>query len=164
MTPALPAGFSEGSKTMSVSGEWVELGDGLRGYYARPDGSGPFPSVVIYIEAFGLNAHFKRLTERFADAGFVAVTPDIYGGAVYEYADLPNAIGHLQRMDDDTVLAQTERTLDFLLGREEAAVDAVAVVGFCMGGRYAFLANAALPSRFKAAAAFYGGGIGPVED
>jgi carboxymethylenebutenolidase len=149
---------------MSVSGEWVELGDGLRGYYARPEGAGPFPSVVIYIEAYGLNAHFKRLTERFADAGFAAVTPDIYGGAVYDYADLQGAIEHLKRMDDDTVMAQTERTLDFLAAREEADWSSVAVIGFCMGGRYAFLANAALPTRFKAASAFYGGGIGPVED
>jgi hypothetical protein len=60
---------------MSARGEWVELGGGSRGYYARPDGAGPFPSVVIYIEAYGLNAHFQRLTERFADAGFAAVTP-----------------------------------------------------------------------------------------
>lgn len=149
---------------MSARGEWVELGDGLRGYYARPDGAGPFPSVVIYIEAYGLNAHFKRLTERFADAGFAAVTPDLYDGAVYDYADLSNAIAHMKRLDDDTVLARTERALDFLAGREEADWTAVAVIGFCMGGRYAFLANAALSSRFKAAAAFYGGGIGPVED
>jgi carboxymethylenebutenolidase len=149
---------------MSASGEWVDLGGGLRGYYARPDGAGPFPSVLIYIEAFGLNAHFQRLTERFADAGFAAVTPDLYAGATYAYADLPNAIGHLKRLDDDTVLAQTERTLDFLAGRAEANSNAVAVIGFCMGGRHAFLANAALASRFKAASAFYGGGIGPVED
>ncbi|AKJ03915.1 Dienelactone hydrolase family [Archangium gephyra] len=142
----------------------MELGGGLRGYYARPDGAGPFPCVVIYIEAYGLNDHFKRLTERFADAGFAAVTPDLYGGATYAYADLQNAIGHLKRMDDTTVLAQTERTLDFLAGRAEANGSAVAVIGFCMGGRYAFLANAALPARFKAAAAFYGGGIGPAQD
>ncbi|WNG37238.1 dienelactone hydrolase family protein [Archangium violaceum] len=149
---------------MSVRGEWVELGDGLRGYYARPEGAGQFPSVVIYIEAFGLNEHFKRLTERFADAGFATITPDLYDGAVYAYDDLPNALAHLKRMDDNTVLARTEKALDFLAAREEADWTSVAVIGFCMGGRYAFLANAALASRFKAAAAFYGGGIGPVED
>ncbi len=149
---------------MSITGEWVDLADGLRGYYARPEGSGPHPSVLLYIEAYGLNDHFKRLTERFADAGFATVTPDLYHGTTYAYSDLPNAIGHLKRLDDDTVLAQTEKTLDFLAGRMEADFSTVAVVGFCMGGRYAFLANAALPSRFKAAAAFYGGGIAPVED
>lgn len=145
-------------------GEWVDLGGGLRGYYARPDGAGPFPSVLIYIEAYGLNEHFQRLTRRFARAGFAAVTPDLYGGAVYAYADLPGAIGHMKRMDDDSVLAQSERALDFLAGRPEADGGAVAGVGFCMGGRLAFLASAALASRFKAAAAFYGGGIGPAAD
>jgi carboxymethylenebutenolidase len=136
----------------------------LRGYYAAPDGAGPFPSVVIYIEAFGVNGHFQKLTERFADAGFAAITPDIYDSAIYEYTDLDNAIGHLKRMDDNVVMAQTGQALDFLDARSEADGDKVAVTGFCMGGRYAFLANAALASRFKAAAGFYGGGIGPVED
>jgi carboxymethylenebutenolidase len=142
---------------------WVDLGGGLRGYYARPDGEGPFPSVLIYVEAFGLNAHFERLTERFAGAGFAAVTPDLHDGATYDYGDLRAAIEHMKGMDDDGVLARTERALDFLAGRAEADGSAVAVTGFCMGGRLAFLANAALPSRFRAAAAFYGGGIGPVE-
>ena len=149
---------------MGASGEWVDLGSGLRGYYAVPEGAGPHPSVVIYIEAFGVNDHFKSVTERFADAGFAAITPDIYDRAIYEYTDMDNAIGHLKRMDDDTVLAQTGQALDFLDARPEADGDKVAVTGFCMGGRYAFLANAALASRFKAAAGFYGGGIGPVED
>ncbi len=149
---------------MSAKGEWVDLGNGLRGYYAAPDGAGPFPSVVIYIEAFGVNNHFQKLTERFADSGFAAITPDIYDNATYEYTDMENAIGHLKRMDDDVVMAQTEQALDFLTARPEADDGKVAVTGFCMGGRYAFLANAALASRFKAAAGFYGGGIGPVKD
>jgi carboxymethylenebutenolidase len=144
--------------------EWVDLGGGLRAYYGRPAGEGPFPCVVIYIEAFGVNGHFEKLTARFAEAGYAAITPDIFGGEIYQYTDLDNAIGHLKRLDDDTVMAQTETALDFLANRPEANGDAVAVTGFCMGGRYAFLANAALSSRFKAASCFYGGGIGPVED
>lgn len=78
---------------MSTSGEWITLADGSRAYYAHPGGAGPSPSVVIYIEAFGLNDHFRRLTERFAEAGFAAVTPDLYDGAIYAYGDLPGAIG-----------------------------------------------------------------------
>lgn len=144
-------------------GEWIDLGGGLRGYYARPAGVGPFPCVVIYVEAFGLNAHFERLTERFAGAGFAALTPDLHDGATYAYTDLPGAIGHMKAMQDDAVLARTERTLDFLAARQEADGSAVAVTGFCMGGRLAFLANAALASRFRAASSFYGGGIAPVE-
>lgn len=147
--------------TPRARGEWVELGGGLRGYYARPDGAGPFPAVLVYIEAFGLNDHFKRLTERFADAGFATITPDLYDGAVYAYADIANGIAHMKRMDDDVVMAQSAKALDFLRTRAEAKADSVGVVGFCMGGRYTFLANAALASRIKAASAYYGGGIAP---
>ena len=144
--------------------EWVDIGDGLRGYYARPDGDGPHPAVLIYIEAFGVNSHFESVTQRFADAGFAALTPDIYGGKTYEYTDLDNAIGHLKAMDDDTVMAQSAASLDFLDARAEVKTGANCVTGFCMGGRYTFLANAALASRIEAASCFYGGGIGPVED
>ena len=144
--------------------EWVEPADGLRALYGMPEGPGPHPVVVIYIEAFGVNPHFERLTRRFAEAGFAAITPDIYGGRTYEYTDLEGAIGHLKSMDDDRVMDQTAQCLDFLAGRPEADPDRAAVTGFCMGGRFTFLANAALADRFRAAAAFYGGGIGPVED
>ena len=144
--------------------EWVVLGDGTRAYYGRPDGDGPYPAVLIYIEAFGVNDHFEHLTQRFADAGFAAITPDIYDNKIYEYSDLDGAIGHLKAMDDEKVMAQSAASLDFMEGRNEVKSGANCVTGFCMGGRYAFLANSALASRIKAAASFYGGGIGPVED
>jgi carboxymethylenebutenolidase len=147
-----------------MQSEWIELGDGLRGYYARPDGAGPFPCFVIFIEAYGLNDHFKRVTERFAEAGFVALTPDIYRGRVFDYTDLKGAIGHLKTLGDDVVMAQTAQAIDYLAQRPEADVSALGVTGFCMGGRFAFLANAAHASKLKAAVAFYGGGIGPVQD
>lgn len=149
--------------THKARGEWIEIDKGLRGYYARPDGEGPFPAVLVYIEAYGLNDHFKRVTERFADAGFATLTLDLYDGAVYAYADVAKAIAHMKGMDDDTVLAQSAKALDFLKTRPEVMADSVGVVGFCMGGRYTFLANAALASRIKAAAAYYGGGIAPAE-
>ena len=142
-------------------GQWIDITGELRGYYARPDGDGPHPCVVVYIEAFGVNDHFIRLTERFADAGFATVTPDIYHGTICAYDDLENAIGTLKSMDDNNVMAETKATLSFLASQPEANENAVAVTGFCMGGRFTFLANAALSDRFRAAAAFYGGGDRP---
>ncbi|MEC7303939.1 MAG: protein kinase, partial [Pseudomonadota bacterium] len=41
--------------------EWVDVGGGLRGYYGKPEGPGPHPCVVVYIEAFGVNDHFQKL-------------------------------------------------------------------------------------------------------
>ena len=149
---------------MAATCEWVDVGDGLRAYYGAPEGSGPHPCIVVYIEAFGVNDHFQKLTQRLADEGFATITPDIYDGEIYAYDNLDGAIGKLKAMDDETVMAQTEQCLDWLAGCTEADTSRAAVMGFCMGGRYAFLANAQLASRFKGAAAFYGGGIGPEED
>jgi len=149
---------------MAGTCEWVDVGDGLRAYYGAPEGPGPHPCVVVYIEAFGVNDHFQKLTQRLADEGFATITPDIYDGEIYAYDNLDGAIGKLKAMDDETVMSQTEQCLDWMAGRTEADTSRAAVTGFCMGGRYAFLANAQLASRFKGAAAFYGGGIGPEED
>ena len=149
---------------MAGSCEWVDVGGGLRGYYGKPEGPGPHPCVVVYIEAFGVNDHFQKLTQRLADDGFATITPDIYDGEIYAYDDLDGAIGKLKALDDDTVMNQTEQCLDWLSGRTEADPSRAGVTGFCMGGRYTFLANAQLASRFKGAASFYGGGIGPKED
>jgi carboxymethylenebutenolidase len=147
-----------------MSGRWVAIADGLCGYYAHPDGDGPFPAVVLYMEAFGLNKHVKRVADRFAAAGFAAVAPDIYHGAVYEYGDLPNALAHMKSLDDARVIAQSEKTLGFLARRTEVDPAAVAVVGFAMGGRFAFLASAELRDHVAATVVFYGNGIGPVAD
>ena len=48
----------------------------------------------------------------------------------------------LKALDDDTVMNQTEQCLDWLSGRTEADPSRAGVTGFCMGGRYTFLANA----------------------
>jgi len=144
--------------------EWLDLGDGLNAYYARPAGRGRFPAVIIYIEAFGVNAHFKKLARRFAREGFCAIVPDLYDGLVVDYNNLDAAIAKLRSLDDDRVMAQTRRTLDALMRRSEVKKGRVGVTGFCMGGRYTFLANAALADHVGAAASFYGGGIAPVKD
>ena len=149
---------------MAASCDWADIGDGLKAYYGQPEGDGPHPCVVVYIEAFGVNDHFKKLTQRLADDGFATITPDIYDSEVYAYDDLDGAISKLKAMDDDTVMNQTEQCLDWLAGRTEADTSRAGVTGFCMGGRFTFLANAQLGSRFKGAASFYGGGIGPEED
>ena len=127
---------------MVASCEWVDVGSGLKGYYGKPDGAGPHPCLVVYIEAFGVNDHFKKLTQRLADEGFATITPDIYGGDTYSYEDLGNAIGKLKTMNDDIVIQQTEQCLDWLSDQSEADEKRSGVMGFCMGGRFTFLANA----------------------
>ena len=92
---------------MVATCDWVDVGNGLKAYYGAPEGAGPHPCILVYIEAFGVNEHFKKLTKRLADEGFATITPDIYGGDTYSYDDMDGAIGKLKTMDDDTVISQT---------------------------------------------------------
>ncbi|MCE9578994.1 MAG: dienelactone hydrolase family protein [Deltaproteobacteria bacterium] len=139
---------------------WIELADGSRAYQAWPDEAGPVPAIVVIGEAYGLNPHIQRVVSRFAAAGFAALAPDLFDQAIYDYADLRGAIGHLQRLDDATAIARTSRAVDQLA--QDPAVTAIGAVGFCMGGRLAVLAGLEDP-RLAAITAFYGGGIAPAE-
>jgi len=157
-----------GSKTVeaqaTLKGEIVRLANDLQGYYVRPQGNGAFPAVMVIMEAFGLNSNIKNVCDRLAKAGYAALAPDFYHGDIYEYTDLQNAIAKLKSLNDDTVMAEVGKGLEFLTARQEVAADRVGVMGFCMGGRYTFLANAVHADKFKAAAAFYGAGIAPQKD
>jgi len=50
----------------------------ISAYLARPISDGSFPAIVVIQEIFGVNAHIRDVTERFARAGYVAIAPAIY--------------------------------------------------------------------------------------
>lgn len=141
--------------------ETVQLGDGLTGYASRPRGSGPFPAVIVLMEAFGITGHIKGVCQRLAKAGFVAVAPDIFHGDVFSYTDMDAVMKKLPSLNDDTMLKEIGMTLEWLGKQKDVDSKSVGIIGFCMGGRLAFLAGCRLPERFKVAVSFYGGGIAP---
>lgn len=150
------------SMTNSPKGKMVTIADKLQGYYVTPTdpkAQKPFPAVIVIMEAFGLNGQIKGICDMCAKYGYAALAPDIYYGSVFDYKDLPGAIGKLKTMKDEQFTKELGQSLDFLGKRPEVKATAIGTVGFCMGGRFAFLANAAYPDRIKAAVAFYGGGI-----
>ena len=66
---------------MDVKGSILQLNtsDGkMEAYDARPKDSGSYPGIVVLMEAFGLNDHIKKVTERIAQEGYVAIAPDLY--------------------------------------------------------------------------------------
>ena len=138
----------------------VSLGPDLSGYLAagRPNA----PGIVVIQEAFGVNAFVKATCDRFADAGYHAIAPDYFHGRTFDYADRENAIAAVNAIDDDLAMRETGLALDALVAHG-ARPDRLAVIGFCMGGRLAFLANATLKGRLAATISFYGGGIAPPE-
>ncbi|HET6802171.1 MAG TPA: dienelactone hydrolase family protein, partial [Casimicrobiaceae bacterium] len=139
--------------------EFLSIEQGVSGFLAKPSGV-PGIGVVVIMEAFGLNAFVKGVCERFARAGYMALAPDIYHGDTFEYSDRERAIARVNEVDDDVAMREVGAALDMLVA-QGARDGRLAVIGFCMGGRLAFLANAVHGARLAASVSFYGGGIAP---
>jgi len=131
-------------------------------HQAQPATGGPYPALIVVMEAFGLNSHIKDVAERWAREGYVVVAPDLYyreGSPTVVYSDISKAIGYMQKLQDPKMLADLGAVITHLKGLKEVRADRIGVTGFCMGGRLTFLAACQLPTDVKAAIAFYGGGI-----
>jgi len=124
-------------------------------YLALPDASGPHAAVVVIHEASGLDDHIKRITGRFADAGYAALAVDLFTGrnraicmARYMAGML---IGSVNRYGVDDL----KSALTYLAKLPEVDAQRMGAIGFCMGGGFA-IAWACTDSRLKAIAPFYG--------
>ncbi|MDE3154519.1 MAG: dienelactone hydrolase family protein [Acidobacteriota bacterium] len=130
---------------------------------ARPQTGGPWPGLIVLQEAFGVNAHIRDVTRRFAAAGYVVIAPELYHrtapGFEGSYADFDAIRAHMGALTEAGLSADLQAAHAWLRAQADVKPDATAAVGFCMGGRVAFLANAVLP--LAAAVSFYGGGIAP---
>lgn len=135
----------------------------LNAYFVQPDTDGPWPAVVLFTEGLGLNSDMlEGSLVPLAQAGIFAVAPDIFHGDVFDGSDRDAMLAKIRSINDDEVLDEAQRTILWLGAQDGVDETRVGGIGFCMGGRLAFLAHAALG--LGASACFYGGGIAPQED
>ncbi len=135
-------------------------------FLARPSAPGKYPAIIVVMEAFGLNAHIKDVAGRLAATGAVALAPDMYyrqPNSVVGYDQLPEAIRLMTSLRDEAIAADMAGVITYLQSRDFVRGDRIGITGFCMGGRITFL-TACKNSEVKAAAPFYGGGIGGLLD
>ena len=133
---------------MEIHTEFVTVnvadGTSMRLYVARPTGARPARGLLVMQEAFGINAHIRDVTERFAREGFLAVAPELFHrtGAGFEgkYDDFPSAMAHMKELRDPSMEADFRAAYDWLRGNGIAGSSPIAAIGFCMGGRAAVLA------------------------
>ena len=129
----------------------------MRLYLSEPEGSGPFPAIVVIQNQDGVTDFTQEMTRRVAEAGYVAIAPELYHReGEPETAEQVASLKHLRR--DVNVLNDVNATVNFLRGCANVNSAKLGIVGFCMGGRVAFLLAAASTS-FSAAVDFYGGGV-----
>jgi carboxymethylenebutenolidase len=143
----------------------LETADGpMACFQAEPQGE-PRGAVLVIQEAFGVNAHIRDVTTRFATVGFHAIAPAFFhravggdpgAGAIEDYTDFAAIFPLFEGLSDDGILVDADAALDHL--RISGFADGqIGTVGFCFGGRATFLV--ALRRALGAAVGFYGGGI-----
>lgn len=123
----------------------------LHGYLALPDGSGPWPGVVVVHEIFGLDANTRAQADRLAALGYAALAVDLYsaGGArSCLVATMRSVLRGSGRAFTDIESARLD-----LLNRSDVT-DKIGIIGFCMGGGFALLTADA--DRYEAASVNYG--------
>lgn len=143
-------------------GEMIEFaanGGTARGYLALPE-SGAGSGVMVIQEWWGLVPQIKGVCDRLAEAGFVALAPDLYHGELAEHDEMDKA-GHLMT-SLDTAQAVTDMggAVTALLDMDAVSDNAVGVLGYCMGGMLALLIAAHEGDRISAVAPFYGAPLG----
>ncbi len=141
----------------------IPVADGaLPGYVAHPAGPGPFPTVLVIEEVFGVHEYIKDICRRLAKLGYLAVAPELYA----RLADLSkmtdmDAIFRdvISKAPDTTMLSDLDATAAWAEAHGGDASRLV-VTGFCRGGRHVWLYAAHNPA-LKAAVAWYGPAGGP---
>jgi carboxymethylenebutenolidase len=133
-------------------------------YVARPEDTSAHPGLMVFQEAFGVNAHIRDVTERFAREGYVAIAPELFHrtappGFEASYGDFPSIKPHREPLTADALEADIRATYEWLRSSARVKAHVISSVGFCLGGRVSFLANSVFP--LQAAVSFYGGGIAP---
>lgn len=150
---------------MDVSNSTVQLNtsDGkMDAYVAQPKDGGSYPGVVVIQEAFGVNDHMKKVTERIAAEGYVAICPDIFhreSERVIPFSDMAKAIATLQRVQDPKAMEDVGAAIAHLKSQSIVKAGSLGVIGFCMGGRLTYLTAAHHAKDIKCAVPYYGGGI-----
>jgi carboxymethylenebutenolidase len=137
--------------------EYPSGNDRVRAFLCRPKAEGQYPGVIVIQEIFGLVDHIRDVTYRLAQAGYVALAPDLYsreGGApdTTDFARLREFVG---KIPDGRIVGDLQAGMAYLRSRSEVRGDRLGSVGFCMGGLCALLLAAHTPD-LKAAVSFYG--------
>jgi carboxymethylenebutenolidase len=140
-------------------------------YLTRPDDGRPHPGVLLLVDAFGLRPQIEQMADRIAAGGYVVLAPNVF----YRHGRAPvislDGLGDPERRGEvfgrvmplmkelttERIVADGSAYLARLA--DEADGGAVAVTGYCMGGRLAWRIAAAYPDRVDGLGCFHTGGL-----
>jgi carboxymethylenebutenolidase len=143
-----------------VAGEVsIPVKDGkIPGYVARPAKAGKHPVILVVQEIFGVHEHIKDMCRRYAKQGYYAIAPEMFArqGDVSKLTDIPTILSTVvSKVADAQVTGDLDAALAFAKASGHANAAKVGLVGYCWGGRTAWVYANHNP-QLKAAVAYYG--------
>ena len=132
-------------------------GGEIPAYRAMPAAGGPFPTILVVHEIFGVHEHIKDICRRLAKRGYFAGAPYLYAreGDVAGKTDIKEVLPIVRKVPESQVASDLDATALWAKSTGKADTSKLGITGFCWGGRQVWLYAAHNPN-LKAAVAWYG--------
>lgn len=151
----------------------IETADGaLDAFVCHPEEGGPFPAVIMYMDAPGIREELRDMARRIGTAGYYVLLPNLYyrWGTEDNYgfnrdrireddAERQKMFGLMAAATTEKIVADTKPMLDYITSQDQAMSSSFGAVGYCMSGKYIVQLGAEYPDDFTALASYYGVGI-----
>jgi len=141
----------------------IPTGDGeIPAYRAMPSEGGPFPTILVVQEIFGVHEHIKDVCRRLAKLGYFALAPELYArqGDVSGLTNIQQIVSEVvSKVPDAQVMGDLDAAVAYAKGTGKADTARLGITGFCWGGRITWLYAVHNPS-VKAGVAWYGRLVG----
>jgi carboxymethylenebutenolidase len=142
-------------------------------FLTHPEAGGPFPSIVILMDIWGLREELFDIARRVATVGYHCVVPNFYyrqgrvrfeflgrEGCMKSFEHIPpdaqqRIRAQMQLITDELAMGDLKSVVEFL-GTQRVRPGAKGLIGYCLGGRYALQAAAHYPDDFRASASLHG--------
>ena len=127
-------------------------------YLAMPKGSGPFPTVLVIHEIFGVHAYIQDVCHRLAKEGYLAIAPYLYfrEGDVTQMEDIQQIISKVvNKTNPSQVMSDLDAAVEWLSKNKSANSSMLMMTGFCWGGNIVWTYSYHQP-KIKTGVAWYG--------
>ena len=138
-------------------------------YVYRPDGGGPWPAVLVFMDGIGIRPAMLAIGERLAANGYFVLLPDLYyRSGPYEpmnpatlFSDPEQRKMLMEKFmglaTPASIMSDTQAFLDYLTAQRDVKPGKIGTTGYCMGGFMSLTAAGTYPDRVAAAASYHGG-------
>lgn len=138
-------------------------------YVYRPEETGPWPAVLVFMDGLGIRPAMLELGQRLATYGYFVLLPDLfYRSGPYEPMDPHQVFSDPEKRkvlmekfigpaSSANIMSDTLAFLDYLAAQPDVVQHGVGTTGYCMGGRMSLIAAGTFPDRIVATASFHGG-------